>query len=54
MAQILSQRTVVRGRWHNMGSDLCFWRHTFWLVHARTSAHADGFIVLRRSSGVLR
>ena len=22
-----------------MGSDLCFWKDTFWLVHARTSAH---------------
>ena len=43
MAQILSHCTVVRDGWHNMGSDLCFWRDTFWLVHARTSALSAGW-----------
>jgi hypothetical protein len=56
MAQVLSHCTVVRDGWHNMGSDLCFWRDTFWLVHARTSAHVapDGVIVLLRSADLKR
>ena len=56
MAQNLSHCTVVRDGWHNMGSDLCFWRDTFWLVHARTSAHSapDGVIVLLRSADLRR
>ncbi len=56
MAQIVSHRTVVRDGWHNMGSDLCFWKDTFWLVHARTSAHAapDGVLVVHRSADLRR
>jgi len=56
MAQILFHRTVVRDGWHNMCTDLCFWRDTFWLVYARTSAHVapDGAIVLLRSADLRR
>ena len=56
MAQILSQRTVVRDGWHNMCTDLCFWRDTFWLVYDRTSAHSapDGVVVLLRSADLRR
>ena len=56
MAQVLSNRTVVRDGWHNMCSDLCFWRDTFWLVYDRTSAHTapDGVIVLLRSADLRR
>ncbi len=56
MAQILSHHTVVRDGWHNMDSDLCFWKDTFWLVPARTSAHTapDGVIVLLRSADLRR
>ena len=56
MAQVLSNRTVVRDGWHNMCSDLCFWRDTFWLVYDRTSAHSapDGVIVLMRSADLRR
>ena len=56
MAQVLSHRTVVRDGWHNMCSDLCFWRDTFWLVYDRTSAHSapDGVVVLLRSADLGR
>ena len=56
MPQVLSHRTVVRDGWHNMCSDLCFWRDTFWLVHDRTSAHSapDGVVVLLRSADLQR
>jgi len=56
MAQILSHHTVVRDGWHNMCTDLCFWRDTFWLVYTRTSAHVapDGVVVLLRSADLRR
>ena len=56
MAQILSHCTVVRDGWHNIGSDICFWRDTFWLVYARVSAHVapDGVVVLLRSADLRR
>ena len=56
MAQVLSNRTVIRDGWHNMCSDLCFWQDTFWLVYGRTSAHSapDGVSVLMRSADLLR
>ena len=56
MAQVLSHRTVVRDGWHNMCTDLCFWQDTFWLAHARPSAHCspDGVVVLHRSADLLR
>ena len=56
MAQVLFNHTVIRDGWHNMCSDLCFWRDTFWLVYARTSAHSspDGVIVLMRSADLRR
>ena len=56
MAQVLSHRTVVRDGWHNMCTDLCFWRDTFWLVYDRTSAHSapDGVVALLRSADLSR
>ena len=56
MAQILTQRTVVRDGWHNMCTDICFWRDTFWLVYNRTSAHSapDGVVVVLRSADLRR
>ena len=56
MTQILSQRTVIRDGWHNMGNDLCYWRDNFWLVHMRTSAHnaPDGVAVVSRSADLVR
>ena len=56
MAQILTHHTVVRDGWHNMCTDLCFWQDTFWLAHARPSAHSspDGLVVLHRSADLLR
>ena len=56
MAQILSQRTVVRDRWHNMCTDLCFWHDNFWLAYTRGSAHdaPDGVVVVHRSADLVR
>lgn len=56
LAQILTHRTVVRDGWHNMCTDICFWRDTFWLVYDRTSAHSapDGVVVVLRSSDLRR
>ena len=56
MPRVLSNRTVVRDGWHNMCSDLCYWRDTFWLVYDRTSAHSapDGVVVLLRSADLQR
>jgi hypothetical protein len=56
MAQILTHHTVVRDGWHNMCTDLCYWQDTFWLAHARPSAHCspDGVVVLHRSADLRR
>jgi len=56
MAQILTHQTVVRDGWHNMCTDLCYWKDMFWLIHARASAHtsADGVVVLNRSADLRR
>lgn len=56
MAQILTHHTVVRDGYHNMCTDLCFWRDAFWLVHSRGSAHCspDGVVVLHRSADLRR
>lgn len=51
MVKILWHRTVVRDGWHNLGTDLCFWRGFYWLTYCRRSAHTsvDGAIVVLRS-----
>lgn len=56
MPHINWQRTVVRDGWHNMGTDLCFWRDCYWLVYSRNAAHAspEGTIVVMRSLDLKR
>jgi len=56
MPHIRWQTTVVRDGWHNMGTDLCFWRDCYWLVYSRNAAHAspEGTIVVMRSLDLKR
>lgn len=56
MPQIKWQRTVVRDEWHNMGTDLCFWRDCYWLVYSRNASHVspEGTTVVMRSLDLKR
>ena len=56
MPHISWQRTVARDGWHNMGTDLCFWRDCYWLVYSRNAAHVspEGTIVVMRSLDLKR
>ena len=45
------QKCIVADGWHNAFTDLCYWRHMYWLVYRRATHHAsgDGGVVVLRS-----
>jgi len=56
MVTILQHHTVVRDGWHNMLTDLVYWREYYWLVYCQRTSHysLDGENVVLRSVDLKR
>ena len=56
MAKLLKHHTVVRDGFHNMLTDLAYWRDYYWLIYCRRSDHysIDGGLVVLRSVDLKR
>lgn len=56
MVKVLQHHTVVRDSWHNMLTDLIFWRDYYWLAYRRVTSHydVDGVIIVLRSVDLKR
>ena len=56
MVKLLQINTVVRDGFHNMLTDLAYWKDYYWLAYRRVSGHYahDGGIVILRSVDLKR
>ena len=56
MVRLLQVNTVVRDGWHNMTTDITYWRGCYWLVYRRVSAHysIDSRLIVLRSTDLKR
>lgn len=56
MVRILYQQVVVRDGWHNLLTDISYWKGYYWLGYSRRSGHyaADGCIIILKSLDLKR